>query len=199
MIAFIYGILREKQPTHVVVEKDGIGFELLIPMSTFTRLPEVGQTVHLFSHLHVREDAITLIGFAEREEKELFQLLLTVSGIGMRSALGILSGCSVNDFYTFIIQADEAALTRIPGLGKKTAQRLILDLKDKAAAKLPTMRGVEKKKLKIAPSLFDEAMEAMLSLGYSRAEAMRAIEKAADAAGESPTIEELLKVALKTR
>lgn len=199
MIAFINGILKEKQPTHAVIEKDGIGFELLIPMSTFAKLPDVGQPVQLYSHLHVREDAINLIGFAEREEKELFQLLLTVSGIGMRSALGILSGCKVNEFYTFIVQGDEAALTRIPGLGKKTAQRLILDLKDKAAAKLPAMVGVDKKKPKIQPALFDEAMEAMMSLGYSRAEAMRAIEKAAEIVGDSPTIEELLQVALKAR
>ena len=199
MISSVRGILKEKQPTHAVIENNGIGFELLIPLSTFIQLPELGKELFLHSHLHVREDAISLVGFATREEKELFQLLLSVSGIGLRSALGILSGCKVTEFYTFIAEANEAALTRIPGLGKKTAQRLILDLKDKAVAKLPALTGAERKKSRLDTTLFEEAVQAMLSLGYSRNEAVRAIERAAETLGAAPAIEELLKVALQVR
>ncbi|MBN2356978.1 Holliday junction branch migration protein RuvA [candidate division KSB1 bacterium] len=199
MISFVHGKLTEKHPTHVVVENNGVGFELLIPLSTFTELPEIGRQVKLYSHLHVREDAMTLIGFYSEEERSLFKLLLSVSGIGLRSALGILSGSKVNEVYAYIAEGNENALTRIPGLGKKTAQRLILDLRDKAASKLPALTGVEKKTAIPEPELFEEAVQAMLSLGYSRPEAVRAIEKAAESLSAAPTIEELLKSALQQR
>ncbi len=197
MISFVRAILTDKQPTHVVVEREGLGLEILIPLSTFTALPEVGESVLLHTHLHVREDALTLIGFATPAEKELFQLLLTVSGIGVRSALAILSGCRVDELFTWIARGDEVALTRIPGLGKKTAQRMILDLKEKAAQQLQKGGLTAAPTPAVAPQLSEQAVQALTALGFSKLEAQKALEKAAARLGEGAELEDLLRSALQ--
>lgn len=197
MISFVRAILTDKQPTHVVVEREGLGLEILIPLSTFTALPEVGESVLLHTHLHVREDALTLIGFATPADKELFQLLLTVSGIGVRSALAILSGCRAEELYTWIARGDEVALTRIPGLGKKTAQRMILDLKEKAAQQLQKGGLTAVPTPAVAPQLSEQAVQALTALGFSKLEAQKALEKAAARLGEGAELEDLLRSALQ--
>ncbi len=197
MISFVRAILTDKQPTHVVVEREGLGLEILIPLSTFTALPEVGESVLLHTHLHVREDALTLIGFATPADKELFQLLLTVSGIGVRSALAILSGCRAEELYTWIARGDEVALTRIPGLGKKTAQRMILDLKEKAAQQLQKGGLTAAPTPVVAPQLSEQAVQALTALGFSKLEAQKALEKAAARLGEGAELEDLLRSALQ--
>ncbi len=197
MIAFVRAILTEKQPTHVVLDREGLGLEILIPLSTFAALPGVGAEIVLHTHLHVREDALTLIGFASLAEKELFQLLLTVSGIGVRSALAILSGCRTEELYTWIARGDEAALTRIPGLGKKTAQRVILDLKEKAAQQLQKGSIAIDSAPPLAPVLSEQTILALVGLGFSRLEAQKAMDKAAAKLGEGAKLEDLLRAALQ--
>jgi Holliday junction DNA helicase RuvA len=145
----------------------------------------------------VREDALILVGFATLEEKELFLLLLSVSGIGIKLALSILSGCKPVDLYRFIAEGQEVALTRIPGLGKKTAQRIILDLKDKAASQLSKLSVDTSAPLRMNRAVLEEAIQAMTALGYSRSEALRAIEKAGQRLGEEASIEDLLRAALQ--
>src|SRR5574342_491050 len=130
MIARISGSLLEKSPTRVLVEVSGIGYEILIPLSTFDKLGALGENASLYTHLHVREDALQLFGFATAAEKQLFQYLLSVTGIGPKVAQSILSGCSVETFCRYIAQNEIAALTSIPGIGKKTAERLVLELRD---------------------------------------------------------------------
>ncbi len=197
MIAFIRGACVVKSPTRVVIQTAGIGLEALIPVSTFEKLPEIGAEITLHTHLHVREDALTLVGFATLEEKELFLLLLSVSGIGVKVALGILSGSKILDLYRHIAEANEAALTRIPGLGKKTAQRIILDLQDKANAQLSKLAVDTLGPARKNRAVLEEAVQAMTSLGYTRSEAMRAIEKAAQQLGDDAGIERLLRQALQ--
>ncbi len=197
MIAFVSGILIEKNPTYVILDHQGIGMEVLIPLSTFANLPGVGTTVSLHTHLHVREDALTLVGFFSPAEKELFQLLLSVSGIGIRLALGILSGCRVEDLYGFIARGDETALTRIQGLGKKTAQRLILELKDKAARRLRGIPAGSREGALLPGEQDEQALLALMSLGYTKSEAQKALAKACARAGEEADLETLIRVALQ--
>ena len=197
MIAFIRGILTEKQPARVVVEYGGLGLEVLIPLSTFTALPESGAEVRLYTHLHVREDALTLVGFAALAERELFQLLLTVSGIGVRSALAILSGCRVEELYSWIARGDEAALVRIPGLGKKTAQRMIIDLKEKAAQMVQTGSMVLPPPAAPLSAAVEQAVQALVGLGFTKSEAQKAMEKATARLGAEAQLEELLRAALQ--
>jgi len=197
MIAFVNGVLVTKTATRAVVRTAGVGLDILIPLSTFEKLPDPGATVTLQTHLHVREDALSLIGFFSIEEKELFQMLVSVSGIGVKLALGILSGCKIADLYKYLAEGNEASLTRIPGLGKKTAQRLILDLKDKAAAQLGKVATDLSIPARLNRDMLEQAIQAMLSLGYTRPEAVRNIEKAANTLGEEASIEKLLRQALQ--
>ncbi len=197
MIAFISGVLVGKTATRAVVRTAGVGLDVLIPLSTFEKLPDPGAAVMLQTHLHVREDALSLIGFFSIEEKELFQMLVSVSGIGVKLALGILSGCKIADLYKYLAEGNEASLTRIPGLGKKTAQRLILDLKDKAVAQLGKIATDLSIPVRLNRDMLEQAIQAMLSLGYTRPEAVRSIEKAANALGEEASIEKLLRQALQ--
>jgi len=197
MIAFISGVLVSKTATRAVIRTAGVGLEALIPLSTFEKLPAPGAAVPLQTHLHVREDALSLIGFFSIEEKELFQMLVSVNGIGIKLALGILSGCKIADLYKYLAEGNEANLTRIPGLGKKTAQRLILDLKDKAAAQLGKIAADFSMPARLNRDMLEEAIQAMISLGYTRPEALRSIEKAAHALGEEASIEKLLRQALQ--
>lgn len=197
MITFIRGKLVDKNPTSVVVENNDIGLQLSVPTSTSKALADKGETVFLLTHLYVKEDALRLFGFATEDERELFRHLLSVSGIGPRLALTILSGTSILDFYKLISQGNEHALTAIPGIGKKTAQRLIIDLKDKAASKALEIGADRAIVSKVPPDVVNEAILALVSLGYTQSAAQRAVEKAAPKAAESVSVEELITAALR--
>ncbi|MGH7597015.1 MAG: Holliday junction branch migration protein RuvA [bacterium] len=194
MIAKISGSLLEKSPTRVLIEVSGIGYEIHIPLSTFDKLGAIGEKTSLFTHLHVREDALQLFGFATATEKQLFQHLLAVTGIGPKVAQSILSGCSVETFCRYIAQNEIAALTSIPGIGKKTAERLVLELRDRVARWLPDETAVTAKSK--TPAIQEETIMALVSLGYNRTAAEKAVEQVAREAGELP-VEELIKRALR--
>jgi Holliday junction DNA helicase RuvA len=195
MIAKISGRLLEKSPTRILIDVGGIGYEIQIPLSTFDQLGAVGENVSVSTHLHVREDLLQLFGFATAAEKQLFQHLLSVSGIGPRLAQSILSGSSVETFCRHIAENDVAALTKIPGIGKKTAERLILELRDRLARLVPVPSAAAAA-TKISATQ-EETILALVSLGYARAAAERAVEQVTQAAGELP-VEELIKRALRS-
>ncbi|MEO8040865.1 MAG: Holliday junction branch migration protein RuvA [Betaproteobacteria bacterium] len=170
MIGRLTGRLIEKSPPTVVVDVAGVGYEVDVPMSTFYLLPATGQEVKLFTHLTIREDAHLLFGFASEAERQVFRLLLKITGIGARTALSLLSGMSVDELYAAVSQQDGARLTRVPGIGKKTAERLLLELKDKLAVVQPgsPAAGVR---------TGGDALNALLALGYSDREARAALAK----------------------
>lgn len=170
MISRLAGRLVEKSPPAIVVEVQGVGYELDVPMSTFYQLPAIGQEVRLFTHLVVREDAHLLFGFATEGERQAFRQLLRITGIGTRTALALLSGLSVDELYAAIGQQDSARLTRVPGIGKKTAERLVLELKDKLsfAPGMAPAGGA-------AAQAGSDALNALLALGYNDKEARAAL------------------------
>lgn len=196
MISFVRGQIVEKFPTHIILENHGIGFEVLIPVSTFEQTASIGDETQLLTYLYVREDALTLYGFATAEERELFLQLLSVSGIGPKLALGVLSGLPVLQIYQHIANGDEASLTNIKGLGKKTAQRLILDLKDRAQDKLKQTAPAPTLELPKENEIAQQSVLAMISLGYSQKEAESVISKAMVRAGSQASVEELIRIAL---
>lgn len=182
MIASVRGTLAFVGPDHVVVDVQGVGYELLVPGSTRAGLPRVGEAVTLYTAMQVREDALVLFGFLTAAERQLFRMLLGVNGIGSKAALNILSGTTPERFHLAIAFEDVAALTRLPGVGKKTAQRLILELREKIG--FPPGDATGDAALAGAgaappPYPVGEAVEALAALGYSRAEAAAAINAAA--------------------
>lgn len=172
MISRLTGKLVEKQPPSIVVDVNGVGYELDVPMSTFYLLPATGAEVRLFTHLVVREDAHLLYGFATDGERQVFRQLLKITGIGARIALSLLSGMSVDELYTAVSRQDGVRLTRVPGIGKKTAERLLLELKDK----LSLAPGAVPAAGATAPTGSD-ALNALVALGYSDKEARAALAK----------------------
>ncbi len=196
MISFVRGQLVDKFPTHAIIESNGIGLEILIPVSTFEKIGEPNESITLLTYLHVREDALTLFGFATSDERELFKSLLSVSGIGPRLALGILSGASVEHIYRNIADGNESNLVQIKGLGRKTAQRLILDLKDRAVDKIKTTAPGAQSLAPLTGEKAEQGVLAMMSLGYSKKEAENAIARALTKAGEHVVVEELIRIAL---
>jgi len=169
MIARLNGLLIEKAPPLIVVDCAGVGYEVEVPMSTFYNLPEIGAKVTLLTHMVVREDAQLLYGFGTQQEKDTFRQLLKVNGIGAKSALSILSGVSIEDLVGAIGSQEVAVLTRIPGVGKKTAERLLLELKDKFEA---TGLGVSATQTK---STTQDVLNALLALGYNEREAVASV------------------------
>jgi Holliday junction DNA helicase RuvA len=170
MIGRIHGVLTEKNPPQVVVVTHGVGYEIDVPMSTFYHLPRTGENVELLTHLVVREDAHLLYGFLTAGERTAFRQLLKVSGVGPKVALAVLSGLSVEDLARAIAAQDAARLTRVPGVGKKTAERLVLELRDK----LPAVPGTERSEA--APARAD-VVNALLALGYNDREAQAAVKQ----------------------
>lgn len=168
MIAKLSGILIEKAPPLVVIDCQGVGYEVEVPMSTFYGLPELGQKVQLLTHFVVREDAQLLYGFATTQEKQTFRQLLKVNGIGAKSALAILSGVSLDDLMMAVSQQEVAVLTQIPGVGKKTAERLLLELKDKFALS-------DLSPANAAPSNTQDILNALLALGYNEREVVKVV------------------------
>ena len=197
MIGFLKGRLAVKQPPMLLVDVGGVGYELEAPMSTFYGLPATGDSVSLFTHLVVREDAHILYGFGSEGERRLFRGLLKVSGVGPKIALGILSGASVEDFLRIVEAEDLAMLTRIPGIGRKTAERVIIEMRDNVQKLKQTAPGGAHSAaaLGAAPSAQSEAFSALIALGYKPPEIARLL-KAADEPGLSTT--EIIRRALKS-
>ena len=171
MIGRIQGKLIETNPPHILVDVHGVGYEIDVPMSTFYNLPPVGQEVTLLTHFIVREDAQLLYGFLTSEERETFRLLLKVSGIGARTALSILSGMSVADLVNAVALQEAGILTKVPGIGKKTAERLLLELKDKLTGALAS--GA----VSTVSSTSTDIINALMGLGYSDREARAVVKK----------------------
>lgn len=169
MIARLNGLLVEKSPPYIVVDCHGVGYEVEVPMSTFYNLPETGQKVELLTHFVVREDAQLLYGFGSEQEKNTFKQLLKVNGIGAKSALSILSGVSVDELVNAVSQQEVVVLTRIPGIGKKTAERMLLELKDKF-----TVSGSQNAQ-PLAKSVTQDVLNALVALGYNEREATAAV------------------------
>lgn len=193
MIGFLRGTVIGKTPPQLIVDVGGVGYELEAPMSTFYTLPSVGEPVRLLTHMVVREDAHVLYGFATEEERRLFRNLLRISGVGPRIALAILSGVTVEGFAASVQSQDAAALTRIPGVGRKTAERLIVEMRDRLGALAPPP-GMRPGASVAANNAENEAFSALVSLGYSASEATRLIKVAGP--GEH-TVEELIRRALQ--
>jgi len=178
MIAFLTGRLLEKQPNRIVVDVGGVGYDVAVPLSTFYTLGDAGAPVSLRIHTHVREEAIALFGFATPLELLLFERLIGVSGIGPKVALAVLSGIEPEELVRAVRTEDTARLTAIPGVGKKTAERIGLELKDRLPRALVTAPGVPAPGGEPGGGLRDDLLSAMLNLGYQRAAAERAIERA---------------------
>jgi len=187
MIGRLNGILIEKSPPQVIVDCGGVGYEVEVPMSTFYNLPEIGAKIQLLTHFVVREDAQLLYGFGTDEERATFRQLLKVNGIGAKSALSILSGVSIEDLVHAVSMQEVAMLTRIPGIGKKTAERLLLELKDKFGV-AGTASGTQPR------SAAHDVLNALLALGYNEREAAAAV-KLLD---KETSVAEGIKQALKS-
>jgi holliday junction DNA helicase RuvA len=198
MINFLHGKLVEALPTQVTVDVHGVGYEALIPLSSFDKLPMPGQEVKLLTHLAVREDAHVLYGFMTAAEREMFRLLInTVSGIGPRTALNVLSGMSVTALRGAVAQGDVKALSQISGVGKKTAERIVVELKDKIGAAgaweaLSAQRGLSPADQKI-----NDAVLALMALGFKQVEAHDSVRNAQSALGPNATVEDLVRASLK--
>lgn len=191
MIAQLQGRLLRKAPQEAVVDVGGVGYRVVIPLSTFYRIGEPGTEVTLLTHTHVREDALALFGFLTATEQALFERLIEVSGVGPRLAVSVLSGIEAPELVTALRAGDVARLTRIPGVGRKTAERLVLELKDK-------VQGIaaEEPSLAAPSSAKEDLVSALVHLGYSRPEAERGVDRALQGGAEGP-FEELLRRTLR--
>ena len=195
MIGRLRGLLVAKQPPSLLLDVAGVGYELEAPMSTFYELPELGREITLHTHLSIKEDAHSLYGFAKEAERSLFRTLIKVSGIGAKTALSILSGVSVDDFSRLIAHADISALQRIPGIGKKTAERLILELKDKVAAVSGTANLTMGARSAAPNDPVSEASVALQALGYRPQDVGKMVQAVAEP-GDS--VETIIRKALKS-
>lgn len=195
MIAHLSGRISEKTPTSVVLDVSGVGYLCEIPVSSFKQLPAVGESVKLLTHFHVSADAHKLFGFYTPEERELFTHLISVSGVGPKMALTLLSGATVAEIADWIRKGKTELLTRVPGIGPKTASRLVVELKDKLE-KWKIREGVPGA-VRVESSFEDEATMALVTLGFGRLEAKRAIEKALTTNGHPKNVEELIRQALR--
>jgi Holliday junction DNA helicase RuvA len=195
VIGFLRGLLAAKQPPSLLLDVKGVGYEVDAPMSTFYKLPELGEEVMLYTHLAVREDAHSLYGFISEAERALFRTLIKVNGVGAKLALAILSGLSVEEFHRCVELQDASRLVRLPGVGKKTAERLLIELRDRLPD-LPTVAlpGAGKR---VAPAATpaEDAVSALIALGFKPNEA-NALVKAVPAEGKSS--EEIIRLALQS-
>ena len=199
MIAFVEGILEEAQPLRLVINANGIGYELHVPLSSSTQLPAIGQQLRLHTQLVIREDSHTLYGFLTSEEKNAFVALTEkVSGIGPKIALSILSRLSVESLQSAVSTGNIALLSQCPGIGRKTAERLVLELKD-LIAKTPltssAQAGIQGRMMQ-SSAVGEDAVAALITLGFKAADAAKRVEKAMSASDGKPTVESLIKKAL---
>ena len=192
MIGRLSGILLEKNPPQLLLDVQGVAYEVDVPMSTFYNLPVLGERVTLWTHLVVREDAHLLFGFGSDSERRAFRQLLKITGVGARTALSVLSGLSVSELAQAVTMQETGRLTKIPGIGKKTAERLLLELKDKLGVDLTTTVGVFR-----APPASSDILHALLALGYSDKEAVAAVKKLPEGLSVGDGIRQALKLLAK--
>lgn len=198
MISFLRGKLVETLPTQVTIDVNGIGYDVLIPLSSYDRLPQPGQEVKLLTHLVIREDAHMLYGFATGTERDLFRLLINnVSGIGPKTALNVLSGISVTTFRGAVANNDVKALAQISGVGKKTAERIVVELKDKIGAAGAWEAASAQRALSGEDQKLSDAALALMALGFKQVEAHDAARKAQATLGMQANVEELVRACLK--
>lgn len=200
MISQLRGILLEKSPPELLLDVNGVGYEVIVPMSTFYRLPDVNQTVQLLTHLNIREDAHQLFGFLTFSERKLFRSLIKVNGIGPKLGLAILSSIDVNDFVQTVLNNDTTTLIRLPGIGKKTAERLIIEMRDRLTDWHDTSVGFNPAQhagslLTPQTGATQEAVNALIALGYKPQEASRAVTRTALATDTG--CETIIRAALK--
>lgn len=195
MIAQLTGIVAEKNNDSIVVDVNGVGFQVLTSATTLSNIPAAGEKIKLYTVFNVREDAMELFGFSTREEKRMFDKLRGVNGVGPKTALGILSALTVRDISLALLTGDATALTKAPGIGKKTAQRLVLELKDKVdQSEVTTIADVPAVARTTQSSAAQEAIEALLALGYQSTEATVAVASVQD---KSDKPDELIRLALR--
>jgi Holliday junction DNA helicase RuvA len=192
MIGRLAGTLLEKNPPQILLDVQGVAYEVDVPMSTFYNLPATGERVTLFTHLVVREDAHLLYGFGSESERRAFRQLLKISGVGARTALSVLSGMSVTELAQAVTLQESGRLTKIPGIGKKTAERLLLELKDKLGADVTTTVGVNR-----TPPPSSDVLHALIALGYSDKEAVAAIKQLPEGVAVADGIRQALKLLAK--
>jgi len=198
MISFLRGKLVETLPTQVTIDVNGIGYDVLIPLSSYDKLPQPGQEVKLLTHLVVREDAHMLYGFATGTERDLFRLLINnVSGIGPKTALNVLSGISVTTFRGAVANNDVKALAQISGVGKKTAERIVVELKDKIGAAGAWEAASAQRALSEEDQKLSDAVLALMALGFKQVEAHDSVRKAQATLGLQANVEELVRACLK--
>ncbi len=193
MIGRLSGALLEKNPPSILVNVQGVGYEVDVPMSTYYGLPDLGQAVELHTHFVVREDAQLLFGFATKRERALFRALLKVNGVGAKVALSILSGLTAEEFFQCVAAKDAVALTRVPGIGKKTAERLLVEMQDKvdALAGGSVQAGLP---VDTATTTREQAADALMALGYKTAESKRLLDKTAV---DGQSVEDMIRAALR--
>jgi len=192
VIGRLSGTLVEKNPPQILLDVAGVAYEVDVPMSTFYNLPNLGDKIVLFTHLVVREDAHLLFGFGTENERRAFRQLIKISGVGARTALSVLSGLSVAELAQAVSMQESGRLTRIPGIGKKTAERLLLELKDKLGVELTTAVGVHR-----APPVASDVLHALIALGYSDKEATNAVKQLPEGISVGDGIRQSLKLLAK--
>lgn len=198
MYAFIEGKVDQKGSNYIVLDVHGVGYEIMCSQSVLTNAPPLGDNMKVYTYLAVRDDAMELIGFASLEEKRMFTRLISVSGVGTRTALSVLSSIPLKDLSLAIVTGDIAVLSRAPGIGKKTAQRISLELKDKVSeADFESMPSLSFSVDSVPQGAIGEAILALESLGYTQSEAARAISLATKESGQDATADTLVKTALR--
>ncbi len=198
MYQYLSGRLAEKTAASAVIDVQGIGYSVQIPLSTFTELPELGQSVKLLTHFVVREDAQVLYGFFAEEERQVFRLLLSVSGVGPKIALTVLSGITLSELKRAIIDGDLVVLTAVPGIGKKTAERLVVELREKIVAEDKKGGVSALSKMTSQDVRVDDSLQALIELGYRKQNAQEAIRKAVKTLeGEKYSVPDLIRASLK--
>jgi holliday junction DNA helicase RuvA len=197
MITHLSGTIVESSPTQVVIDVQGVGYELLIPSSSFSSLPQPGKSAQIFTHLAIRDDAHILYGFATSEERELFRLLInTVSGIGPRIGLNVLSGMSPRNFKIAVTEGNTKRLSQISGLGKKTAERIVVELKDKLGASVALEAAAANREANSPNQKAQDAIAALVALGYKPSDAAKRVESAVKMLGQDVELDRLVKASL---
>lgn len=200
MIASLSGTLTRKQPDWLIVDVNGVGYRVFTPLSTYYELPDQGEPISLIIRTNVTDDAILLYGFLTDRERELFDMLRSVSGIGPRLALAVLSGLPPEELIRALADGNAGRLTAVPGVGKKTAQRMVVDLKDKAAKTVwfdLAAQATDQTEDGLKGQLAEDALSALVNLGYNRNQALKAINKAGAELGDQAALEDVIRVALK--
>ena len=197
MIASLTGRLAFKAPTYLILDVQGVGYEVFIPLSTYYGLPNLSDSISLSVHTHVREDAIQLFGFLTSQEKDAFVLLTSVSGVGPKLGLSVLSALPVSDLVSAILSGDVEKLTTVPGIGNKSASRLVLELKDKVGKLHPGLGPAQDSPRLGQDAIFDDALSALVNLGYRPQDAKEALKQVKKSNAESIVLKDMIRESLK--